>query len=123
MDHLTALSTWLRRRAPSMSIPAILATVLMLAVAAMAPQQGLVVLYKLGAVAAGIVLGYVADLALNPYAQPSGYLRIDWREVQDFEDDKPDYAIVDGYERAFLVATIRRAAIVCVCMLAVGLAL
>lgn len=123
MVRIAALVAWLRRKSPRMSLPTILATVLVLAVAAIAPHQAPVIMYKLGGVASGGCLGYLLDVAAFPYAQPSGYLRVDWREVDSFEDDKPDFGIVPGYELAFGIACLRRAAIICACMLAVALAL
>lgn len=123
MHLIASILTWLRRRSPRMSLPNILATALVLAVAFMAPHQTPVLVYKLGAVAAGGCLGYLLDRAAFPYAQPSGYLRVDWRAVDTFEDDKPDYGIVPGYEWAFLFACGRRATIISTCMLAVALAL
>lgn len=123
MNKLKSLSAWLRRRSPRMTIPNILATVLVLAVAAIAPHQAPVLVYKLGAVAAGGCLGYLLDRAAFPYAQPSGYLRVDWRDVDNFEDNRVDYGFAFGGERPFLVACLRRAAIMCACMLAVALAL
>lgn len=123
MNFLKSLSTWWRKRSPRMLWPNLLANALLLVVAVLAPHQAPVVLYKLGAVLAAACLGHMVDLALFPYSQPSGYLRVDWREVESFEDDKPDFGVVGGYEWAFAVASARRAAIVCACMLAVALAL
>lgn len=123
MNKIKRLSSWLRKRTPRMTLPNILATVLVLAVAAIAPHQAPVLVYKLGAVAAGGCLGYLLDVAAFPYGQPSGYLRFDWRAVEDFADNEPDYAIVPGYEHTYNIACLRRAAIVCACMLAVALAL
>lgn len=123
MKRLSALFAWLRRRSPRMLLPNILANGLILLVAFLAPQQAPVLLYKLGGVAAGGCLGYLLDCAAFPYSQPSGYLRVDWRDVDSFEDDEPDFGIVTGYERVFGVACLRRAAIICACMLAVALAL
>lgn len=123
MMKLNVITTWLRRRSPRMTIPNILATVLVLAVAAVAPHQAPVLMYKLGAVASGGCLGYMLDVAAFPYAKPSGYLRFDWRDVESFADDQPDYGIVPGYEWAFLFACGRRGTIMSACMLAVALAL
>lgn len=123
MNRISAFFSRLRRKSPRMLLPNILSNVLILVVAFMAPHQAPVLLYKLGAVLAAACLGHMVDLALFPYAQPSGYLRVEWREVESFEDDKPDYGVVDGCEWAFAVASARRAAIVCACMLAVALAL
>ena len=123
MNFLKSLPTWWRKRSPRMLWPNILANALLVVVAVLAPHQAPVVVYKLGAVLAAACLGHMVDLALFPYSQPSGYLRVDWREVESFEDDKPDFGVVDGYEWAFAVASARRAAIVCACMLAVALAL
>lgn len=123
MTKLSAFTTWLRRKSPRMTLPNILANVLILVVAFIAPHQAPVLVYKLGAVAAGGCLGYLLDVAAFPYAKPSGYLRVDWETVESFEDDQPDYAIVTGYGSAFNTACLRRAAIICACMLAVALAL
>ncbi|SNS05897.1 Putative 2/3 transmembrane domain holin [Humidesulfovibrio mexicanus] len=123
MNTLKSLSAWLRRKSPRMTLPNLLATALLLIVAAMAPHQAPVLMYKLGGVAAGGCLGYLLDVAAFPYAKPSGYLRVDWRNVDNFEDDKPDYGFALGCELPFLIACARRAAIICACMLAVALAL
>lgn len=123
MNFLKSLPTWWRKRSPRMLWPNLLANAMLVAVAVLAPHQGPVVLYKLGAVLAAACLGDMIDLKLNPYGQPSGYLCKDWREVESFEDDKPDYGIVPGYELTYNLACLRRAAIVCACMLAVALAL
>lgn len=123
MTRLSAIFTWLRRKSPRMTLPNILANVLILAVAFIAPHQAPVLVYKLGAVAAGGCLGYLLDVAAFPYAKPSSYLRFDWETIESFEDNKPDYGVVDNYELAFAVACVRRAAIICACMLAVALAL
>jgi hypothetical protein len=123
VNKLDLLVGWLRRKSPRMLLPNVLANVLILVVAFMAPHQAPVLVYKLGAVAAAGCLGYLLDCAAFPYGQPSGYLRTDWREVDTFEDDQPDYSIVTGYGAAFNIACLRRAAIICACMLAVALAL
>lgn len=123
MNRISAFFSRLRRKSPRMLLPNILANVLILVVAFMAPHQAPVLVYKLGAVAAAGCLGYLLDCAAFPYGQPSGYLRTDWRNVEDFEDDKPDFGIVTGYESVFNTACLRRAAIICACMLAVALAL
>lgn len=123
MTKLSAFAAWLRRKSPRMTLPNILANVLILVVAFIAPHQAPVLVYKLGAVAAGGCLGYLLDVAAFPYAKPSGYLRYDWETIETFEDDQPDYCVVSGYEVAFFTACLRRAAIICACMLAVALAL
>jgi hypothetical protein len=120
---LSKLIDWFRTRSPRMTLPNVLATGFVTAVALMAPHQAPVLVYKLGAVAAGGCLGYLLDVAAFPYAKPSGYLRFDWRAIENFADDAPDYGIVDGYQTAFFIACGRRALIVCACMLAVALAL
>ena len=123
MNKIKSLADWLRRKSPRMTLPSILATVLILAVVAIAPHQAPVLLYKLGDVAGGGVLGYLLDVAAFPYAKPSGYLRVDWRDVDNFEDDRVDFGFALGGELPFLIACARRAAIMCACMLAVALAL
>jgi hypothetical protein len=122
-EYLSRVFDWFRTRSPRMTLPNVLATGFVAVVALIAPHQTPVLAYKLGAVSAGGCLGYLLDVSLFPYAQPSGYLRFDWRAVNDFADDKPDYGVVDGYMTAFYVACARRTAIVCACMLAVALAL
>ena len=121
--YLSALIDRLRRRSPRMTLPTVLSTALLLLVASIAPQQGPVVLYKLAACAAGGCLGYLLDVAAFPYAKPSGYLRVDWQDVDNFEDNRPDYGFALDCERPFLVACCRRAVIIACCVLAVALAL
>jgi hypothetical protein len=123
MNCIRSIATWLHKRSPRMTLPNILATVLVLVVATIAPHQAPVLVYKLGAVAAGGCLGYLLDVAAFPYSKPSGYLSVDWRDVDNFEDDRVDYGIAFEGERPFLVACCRRAVIMCTCMLAVALAL
>lgn len=123
MKLISSLSAWLRKRSPRMLIPGILAVILLAVVVALAPHQAPVLMYKQACVALSGCYGYLFDVAAFPYAQPSGYLRFDWREVDSFEDNQPDFGIVPGCEWLFLVACLRRAAIVCTCMMATSLAL
>ena len=68
-------------------------------------------------------MGYLLDVAAFPYAKPSGYLRFDWRAVESFADDAPDYGIVPGYKLAFFFACARRGAIICAGMVAMAWAM
>ena len=91
----------------------LLAALLLLATIAWAnPVQLPVVLYKVGLVALGIVLGYWADRALFPYARPDSYLARDWRLGTPMPEGDADYPIVPQYLRAFCTSQLRRALIV-----------
>ena len=71
------IPAWLR--APRTTTWLVLAALLLVAIAIVAPPQLPVVLYKACLVALAAVLGYWLDRALFPYARPDGYLKYDWR--------------------------------------------
>lgn len=88
---------------PRMSATLVIALLLGLAIAALAPQQLPVTLYKLSLITIAAVAGYYIDRELFPYARPDRY-----------QHDPI-------YEFAFGVAQLRRALIVAACVLAVAL--
>lgn len=101
---------------PRMSGWLLLAIVLMVVVAAIAPQKLGVTTYKLSLLALAGVGGYWLDRAFFPYARPDGYLTaVDWklrlREIGKQAGDA-DLRIVPGYEHVFAAAMLRRALIV-----------
>jgi len=91
---------------PRMTSAAIMAVLLVCLVALISPQQLPVIVYKVSLVTIAGLAGYGFDRALFPYARPDRFERN-----------------ADGASRRFLVAQLRRAAIVCAAMLAVGLGL
>lgn len=94
---------------------------LCLTVLLLAPQQIPVSLYKLSLVALAGVAGYYLDRSVFPYARPEAYLCIDWRQGTDEAEYQVDYEVVEGYQRVFAAALIRRAIIIGAAMVAVGL--
>lgn len=62
-------------RAPRMTDWTVITVLLMLALAMVAPTKLAVILYKVGLVAGGGVLGYWIDRALFPYARPDKVIR------------------------------------------------
>lgn len=123
MQSIKRLLSWLRKRAPRMTLPNILANVLVLVVAAVAPHQAPVLMYKLAGVLMGGCGGYMLDVSLFPYAKPSGYLAKPWRDELDFKDSAPDHSLAVGCQWLFIAACARRAFIVAASMLGVALAL
>lgn len=123
MKKLKALAAWLRKRSPRMTLPNILANVLILVVAAAAPQAVPVLVYKLAAVLLGGCGGYLLDVSLFPYARPHGYLAKPWREELGFQASAPDHSLACNCQWLFLGACARRALIVSGAMFAVALGL
>jgi hypothetical protein len=101
----------------------LIALILFLLLAFIAPQQVPVMLYKVGLVLAAGYCGFLLDRWVFPYAQPGGYLATPWAEGIGFKEGKADHAIAPYCTRQFLAACYRRTAIICGCMLAVGLGL
>lgn len=103
---------------------ALVALVLIVALAVFAPAQVPVAVYKLCLLLLAAVAGFCVDRALFPYAEPSGYLKDDWRKDPDADNtNDADYPIAEDYCGVFVVAMLRQALIVAVAMLAVGLGL
>ncbi len=111
------------RRAPRTITWLLLAALLLVAIAIVAPAQLPVVLYKAALVALAAVLGYWLDRALFPYARPDGYLQIDWRHGTDEPEFEADYPVAPGCHREFCVSQVRRAVIVGCVVLAMALGL
>lgn len=123
MQSIKRLIAWLRKRSPRMALPNLLANALILVVAAVAPHQVPVLLYKLAGVLLAACALYMLDVSLWPYAKPSGYLAKPWRAELTFREDEPDHAMAAGCERLFIAACLRRCCLICAGMLAVALAL
>lgn len=97
---------------------------LTLAVAAIAPQQIPVSLYKLNLIALAGVAGYWLDRSLFPYARPDAFLPDE--HVDDMTADTADVPLqrlgaVYGLDLLAAAAMLRRALIVAAAMIAVGL--
>nr|WP_239057926.1 putative holin [Pseudodesulfovibrio sp. JC047] len=110
---------------PRMSLTTVLAVALVAAVALISPQQLGVIVYKVALVVLAGVAGYGLDRALFPYARPH---KFDIQELLFEEtvnkvraDEIQISSIFDWVP--FVAAQLRRAAIVCAAMLAVGLGL
>lgn len=104
------IPAWLR--APRSTTWLLLAALLLAAIAAVAPAQLPVVLYKACLLALAVVLAYWIDRALFPYARPDGYLVKDWRYGSPEPEGDADYPIAPGYFWPFIGATLRRAILV-----------
>ena len=115
------IPAWLR--APRTTTWLVLAAVLLVAIAIVAPPQLPVVLYKACLVALAAVLGYWLDRALFPYARPDSYLEQDWRLGTLEPVDDADYPVCERYTREFCVAQLRRAIIVGAVVIGVALGL
>ena len=122
-EKISALADWLRRKTPQMTLPNVLANVLLAVVVAMAPHQVPVLVYKLAGVLLAACVLYMLDASLFPYAHPSSYLAKPWRDQLTFKEDKPDHAVAVGCELLFIAACARRCLLICAGMLAVALAL
>jgi hypothetical protein len=111
MSLKTQIPLWLR--APRNALFTLLAAALLAAIAALAPVQLPVVLYKACLIALAAVMGYWLDRALFPYARPDSYLWRDWRLGTDEPEGDVDYPLAStDYVAAFCVAQLRRAVIV-----------
>lgn len=97
---------------------------LLLLLAAVAPEQMPVVLYKLALPALGGLGFYHLDCKLWPFAQPEGYLDEDWRLSRgDGAKGEPDYPVSPGYVLTFLAACLRQTAMVAIGALGLALGL
>lgn len=109
----------------------IIATAILLClVAALAPQQIPVSLYKLSLVTTAGVIGYWLDRSLFPYARPDAFIEtitpldeadIDVLELEDAYTKVIPCNVVDGDGFVFAMCMLRRAVIVGAAMLAIGL--
>lgn len=104
------IPAWLR--VPRTTSWLLLAALLLVGIAIIAPAQLPVVLYKASLVSLAAVLGYWLDRALFPYARPDSYLRQDWRLGTDEPEHDADFPVVPTYHRVFVAAQIRRALVV-----------
>ena len=109
---------------PRMCVCCVFALLIFIAVCLISPQQGPVILYKLGLVLLAGGAGYWLDRWIFPYARPDGYLKKEWRaHGLDWPDDKADFEVTPDHLSAFCAAILRRAIIIGAAMLAVGLGL
>ncbi|MBC17105.1 MAG: hypothetical protein CL942_08640 [Desulfovibrio sp.] len=112
---------------PRMTSAAIMVVLLLCLVAFISPQQLPVIVYKVSLVTIAGFAGYCFDRALFPYARPDKY-DIDGILVEASESQEPESETTTVFDSSsdwipFVAAQFRRAAIVCACMLAVGLGL
>lgn len=110
--HIPRLLNWL-----------IFSVLLFALLAVLSITQLPVVLYKLTLISLAAVIGYWLDRSLFPYARPDGYLKLRWKGRPEGDDYKVDHPVVDGYQRVFATAMLRRAIIVAAVMLAVAMGL
>lgn len=115
-----------QRFAPRLITLLLIAVALMLGLYFIAPQQVTVALYKLTLVSVAVVLGYWIDRAMFPYARPDSFLVDDWRRTTVAEFGAAgavDYAVIDGYERIYAAAMIRRALVIMAVAISVAMGL
>ena len=102
----------LRHRLPRFTTWLAIATIFIVVIGIVSPQQIPVVVYKVSLITLAAVLAYWLDRALFPYGRPDGYLVRDWRHGTDEPVGDVDYPVVQGYIRVFTAAMIRRALVV-----------
>ena len=123
-----SITRMVRRRARGLALLTLAGLALGLLYLLASNQVG-VVAYKVGLVAAGLIIGLAADMLAFPYAAPDGYLDLDWHEGKHWPDGnesceyRADYPVAVGCEKLFVAAQLRRAALVIVSILAVCLGL
>ena len=100
------------KRIPRLTGWLLTATLLIVAIALISPQQLPVALYKLALISLAAVVAYWLDRSLFPYARPDSYLCRDWRCGTDEPDFEPDYPVVDDCVMPFCFSMIRRVVIV-----------
>lgn len=93
---------------PRLHATLIVALLLTLVIALVAPHQLPVTLYKLSLITVAGVAGYWLDRELSPYARPDRYL------------DENGYPVA-GCEQVAAAAMLRRALVVAACIIGVGL--
>ncbi|GKS85552.1 putative holin [Acidovorax sp. SUPP1855] len=118
MQLRDSIPVWLR--APRNSLWLVLAVVLIVLIAAIAPQKLSLTIYKASLVALAAVMGYWLDRALFPYARPDSYLHRDWRLGTTEPEHDADFPIVQPYLRAFCAAQLRRAIVVAAVVIGVA---
>ena len=88
------------------------------------PAQVPFVLYKLALVMLAAILGMFFDVAVFPFATPDSYLDDDWKRAPGAVRLRcADFAIAKGYLWPFVMACLRRAAVVAAFVVAVSVGL
>ena len=90
----------------------LLAAVMLAVLAIVAPSKVLVILYKVALTLLGLAIGMCADRMVAPYAQPSGYLDVEWIPTTGFQRDKANFEVTKGYKMIFAAVQLRRAIII-----------
>jgi len=111
------------RKLPRLSGWVVISGIMLVGLFFISPQQVDVTFYKLALICIAAVVGYWLDRSLFPYARPDGYLKRNWHYGTEAREDEADYKIVEGYELAFIAATVRRALIVLAVIIGMGLGL
>ncbi|MFZ6655645.1 putative holin [Undibacterium sp. TJN19] len=111
---------------PRMTGWLLIALALSIIIAATAPQQLPVSLYKLNLITIAGVVGYWLDRSLFPYARPDSFLARDLEDIEnttEVEDPPLQFELETFLQNDLLFATsmLRRALIVAASMIAVGL--
>ncbi len=110
-------------RLPRMGWCLALSVLLLGLVGLFSPQQLPVIIYKGSLLSLAGTGGYWLDRWAFPYARPDSYLVYEWKDEDEFSDGVEDYPVVENCQRLFIAASLRRAAVMAVAMLAVGLGL
>ena len=87
------------------------------------PTQFEVALYKLALIVIAAVIGYWLDRTAFPYARPDGYLKDFWQKGTKEPLDAADYEVVQGYQKIFAAAMLRRALIMAAVVIGFALGL
>ncbi len=77
-----------------------------------APQQILIVPYKLALITLSACVGFWLDRSFFPYARPDGYLVGNWHDSTGLVIGDANHPVVSGYTMVFAIAMIRRALII-----------
>ena len=97
---------------------------LQIALLLISPAQVPVVLYKLALVMLAAILGMFFDVAVFPFATPDSYLDDDWKRAPGAVRLRcADFAIAKGCLWPFVMACLRRAAVVAAFVVAVSVGL
>lgn len=101
----------------------LLAALLVLFLAFLAPQQAPIIAYKLALIFLAGFGGYWLARWAAPYARPDGYLIHDWHKIKGFTSGAANHPVAEGCQMLFIAALAFRALIMVGAMIAVGVGL
>jgi hypothetical protein len=108
---------------PRTLIWALCTVFLCMVLANIAPDQVVVVIYKIALVFLGGLIGYWLDRAAFPYARPDGYLVDFWQRGTDEPIGAADFEVCNGYYNVYALAMLRRALIMIAVIIAMAIGL